>query len=220
VKDFHKALKIEEHELGRSISWRVDFLAVTHQWGKTDFEYSLHAFPSQFGLSGLQTPDLLSLLGFQRRRCSFRTGQDCFSVEIRPGLELSKFPQAFDTAYRALTEAEGHLQKCGFQLPQREVWGHFTGRSTRRDTARQRPLRDGHSAAQIEQRNRAEDDAFVFSFSWMSSGPGEKGWVTHYRAKNQPVSAEVMHVFHLLGMRGFNECRFFDFEECQWTSFR
>jgi hypothetical protein len=66
---------------------------------------------------------------------------------------------------------------------------------------------------------RSEDDAFRFTLSWMTTNQNEKGWVIHYRAKNQPVSAEVMPVLGFLGLRIFNECQFFDFEECWWTDF-
>ena len=219
MKDFHKGLKIEERQLGRSPGCNVDFLGVQHQWGKTDFEHSVHAFPSQFSTSGLQTTDLLSLLGFERQVCAFRNGLECYCVEVRPGLDLSNVPASFDTAYKALTEAERHLENCGLQLPQDQGWGYFTGRPSRGNTPRRIDFGDGHSAAKIEERNRSEDDAFRFVFSWMSSGPGEKGWVTHYGAKNQPVSAEVMHVLQFLGLRRFNECQFFDFDECWWSSF-
>jgi hypothetical protein len=219
VKDFHKGLKIGQQQLGRSAAFGVDFLAIEHQWGKADFEYSIHAFPSQFGLSGLQTTDLLALLGFQLRNCAFRNGRPCYSVEVIPGLDLSRFPNAFDAAYGALSEAERHLNSCGFQLPQPEGWGYFTGRTGRRDASRG-VLGDGHSAAHIEERNRSEDEAFRFIFGWTVVGPREKGWVTHYRAKNQPVSAEVMQVLEFLGLRSFNQCQFFDFEECWWSSFK
>ena len=121
MKDFHKGLKVGQQQLGRSAAFGVEFLAIEHQWGKADFEYSIHAFPSQFGPSGLQTTDLLALLGFRLRNCAFRNGQQCYSIEVRPGLDLSRFPNAFDAAYGVLSEAERHLNNCGFQLPQPEV---------------------------------------------------------------------------------------------------
>jgi hypothetical protein len=218
MKDFHRGQRVEQQRLGNSSGCNVEFLGVRHQWGKADFEQSIHAFPSGFTLSGSQTTDLLGLLGFERRACAFRSGQECYSVEVLPGLDLSGFPSAFDSAYGALVEAERRLDSCGFHLPQREGWGYFTGRATRRELPKYALSGDGHSAAQIEERKQSEDDAFRFVLSWMSSGSGNKGWITHFRAKNQPVSAEITNVLSFLGLRSFSQCHFFDFEECWWSS--
>jgi len=216
VKDFHSGQRIDKEQLGRAATCGVDFLAVQHQWGKEQFERSIHAFPSQFSTSGLQTTDVLALLGFEMRDCAFNHGMACYSVESRVDLDLSKLPQAFDEVYQAVIEGERHLRLCGIPLPQKEGWGYFTGRPSRQ-SGRPRPFGDGHSGSQIEQMKRSEDGTFRFALSWMTSNQDVKGWVVHYRAKNQPVSAEVMPVLGFLGLRSFNECRFFDFDECWWT---
>ena len=219
MRDFHRALKLRQHPLGRAAGCGVDFLHVEHQWGKTDFEYSLHAYPNQYTTSGLQTTDFLALLGFERRDCAFNHGFQCFSIEVRAGLDFSNLPSAFDSAYTALSEAERHLANCGILLPQREGWGYFTGRPAPRTGSRHRVLGDGHTASNTEERGRSEDDAFRFVFSWMTTGAAEKGWVIHFAAKNQPMSAELTHLFEYIGLRSFNSCQFLEFAECWWLSF-
>jgi hypothetical protein len=219
VKDFHSGLRVQQRPIGRATGCGVEFLGAEHQWGKADFEYSLHAYPNQFTTSGLQTTDFLALLGFERRDCAFNQGLQCYSIEVRPGLDLSNLPSAFDAAYTALSESERHLANCGIQLPQREGWAYFTGRQGRRTGPRRGALGDGHTASQAEERGRSEDDAFRFVFSWMSSGATEKGWVVHLTAKNQPMSAELTHLLQYIGLRSFNSCQFLDFDECWWLSF-
>lgn len=219
MRDFHRALRLGEHPLGRAAGCGVNFLHVQHQWGKTDFEYSLHAYPNQFTTAGLQTTDLLALLGFQQRDCAFNHGLQCYSIEVKQGLDFSNLPSAFDSAYTALREAERHLTNCGIQLPQREGWGYFTGRPARRTVAQRRALGDGHTASWTEERGRSEDEAFHFVFSWLAAGATEKGWVVHISAKDQPMSAELTHLFEYIGLRSFNSCQFLDFGECWWLSF-
>jgi hypothetical protein len=48
----------------------------------------------------------------------------------------------------------------------------------------------------------------------MTAGGAEKGWVIHFAAKNQPMSAELIHLFEYIGLRSFNSCQFLDFDEC------
>jgi hypothetical protein len=158
-------------------------------------------------------------LGFEVRECAFGQGRRCYSVETRVDLDLTKLPEAFDEAHQAVIEGEQHLRLCGIPLPQKEGWGYFTGRPSRQSASRPRPFGDGHSGSRIEEIKRSEDDAFRFALSWMTSNRDVKGWVVHYRAKNQPVSAEVMLALGFFGLRSFNECQFFDFEECWWTDF-
>ena len=62
----------------------------------------------------------------------------------------------------------------------------------------------------------AEDEAFKFVFTWIETNDGEKGWTTHYRPKNPPLSTELLGVFEFLGVQQFNDCPEFDFESCHW----
>jgi hypothetical protein len=47
-----------------------------------------------------------------------------------------------------------------------------------------------------------------------------KGWITHYRPKNPPLSVELESVFRFLGLSTFAQCPEFDFEPCSWSGFR
>ena len=61
----------------------------------------------------------------------------------------------------------------------------------------------------------AEDQGFSLP-RWIVTNTGEKGWVTHYRPKNPPVSAEIESVFRFLKLDTFAECPHFNFDPCFW----
>jgi hypothetical protein len=62
----------------------------------------------------------------------------------------------------------------------------------------------------------AEDQGFSFAFVWIVTNAGEKGWATHYRPKNPPLSAEIESVFRFLKLDTFAECPHFNFDPCFW----
>lgn len=59
MRDFHGALQLREHPLGRAAGCGVDFLLVEHQWGRTDFEYSLPV-----RVDGTELPGIYSTIGY------------------------------------------------------------------------------------------------------------------------------------------------------------
>jgi hypothetical protein len=61
--------------------------------------------------------------------------------------------------------------------------------------------------------NEAEDERLLFRFTFVDDG-GEKAFVTHYRPKHLPLSAELSGVSKYLGLREFGDCPEFDFEPC------
>ncbi len=65
----------------------------------------------------------------------------------------------------------------------------------------------------------AQDQTFFFRFIFLES-TGEKGFVTHYRPKHPPLSEEMESVFRYLGLRTFDDCPEFDFEQCHYRTLR
>jgi hypothetical protein len=217
MRDLHQAPKIEIIQKARAGQAGVDFLLVRHQWGKSDAALSLHAEPNQFTTAGLQTPDFLALSGFERGACSF-TQRECFARWVSESFAADAFATAFDQAFVALGAAEDHLQACGFLFEQMEGWGYFFGKRSRgRYPTEAYGLGDGHAAAESQVLKRAEDAVFEFLFSWNVTGDGHKGWVTHYRAKNPPISADLEAALRFLRLKRYSECPHFDFEPCWWT---
>ncbi len=218
-RDCHAALKTEIISSGRGAG--VEFTLAKLYWGKDDFAFSLHAAPGTYGLSGIQTTDFLSYLGFGHGRCVFVKRGECYSRRIDE-IDTAEFAQAFDESYKALTQAEEHLNACGFPLEQPEGWSYFTGKPHHGhlDTT-SHVSGDGHTAPKHQTMKRVGDDNFEFVFSWIEGG-ADKGWTTHYRPKRLPVSPEVRIVFDFLGLRPFTKCPEFDFERCDWrfTVFR
>jgi hypothetical protein len=110
------------------------------------------------------------------------------------------------------------LEACGFFLRQPEGWGHFFGRSSTGRSRGPTELRgDGHTAAKRQLLKQSEDTVFLYRFTWLEGG-GQQGWVIHYRPKHLPLSTEFASTFEFLGLRAFNDCPEFDFEECRWRS--
>jgi hypothetical protein len=217
MRDLHQAPKIEVVQKTRAGQAGVDFLLVRHQWGKTETALSLHAAPNQFTTAGMQTSDFLAMVGFQRLPCPF-THTECFARWVSDQLELDAFAGAFDQAYTALRQANNDLESCGVLFEQLEGWGYFLGKHARtRQRTAAYELGDGHTAAESKVLKRAEDAAFHYLFTWNVTAKGHKGWVTHYRPKNPPLSADLKAAFVFLGFRDFSECPHFDFELCAWT---
>jgi hypothetical protein len=218
MRDLHQALKVDIVQKARAVQTGTDFLLVRHQWGKAEIALSLHAAPNQFTTSGMQTPDFLAMLRFERSGCPFSGRGECFARWVSDPFELEAFSQAFDQAYQALRQANSDLEACGFFFEQMEGWGYFFGKRSR---TRQRPvayeLGDGHTAAESKVLKRSDDAVFQYLFTWNVTGRGHRGWVTHYRPKNPPLSADLQAAFAFLGSHNFAECPHFDFEPCSWT---
>jgi hypothetical protein len=213
-RDLHQALKTETVQ--KASIQGVNFVVVKHQWGKNDLGFSLHAEPTSFSTSGTQTTDFLAYLGFERKQCAFVARRECFAKWVEEPFDLARFAESFSPAYGAFDRAERHLQGCGFGFDQLEGWGYFMGRSSRgtRYTSHSSHS-DGHTAAKTDSMKTAEDESFKFAFTWIESDR-TKGWTTHYRPKNTPLSSELTAVFDFLKLRSFDDCPEFDFDSCYW----
>jgi hypothetical protein len=194
----------------------VSFSYVKLQHGRDRTTYSLHARPGSYGISGLQSTDVLAYLGFSRGSCGFYGGE-CYAREIGDRFDVASFAQQFAEASSAMMETDRHLQKCGVYLRRSEGLGYFLGKPSSPDRVRRPHIHgDGHSATKIERMKVAQDDVFHFVFTWIESG-NERGWTTHYRPKHAPLSAEMLAAVDFMGgFRLFEECPEFDFQSCLW----
>jgi TIR domain len=218
-RDAHSALKSEVLE--KINAGHLEVVLAMLQWGKEDKGCSLHVNPTSFSTAGLQTTDFLSYLGFQRNdRCTFTTFQRCYSKWVDQGFNVGAFATAFNAGYGHLGKAQSALEACGFSLPQPEGWGFFyekpSGRSYRESEL---VSGDGHTGVIVKQMKATEDGRFHFRFTFVDTG-SEKAFVTHYRPKHLPLSAEIYGVFKFLGLREFQQCPEFDFEKCYFRTRR
>ena len=217
TRDLHAALKTEV--VTNTTSAGVQFVVARLQNSKDDSKLSLHAAPNSYSTAGIQTTDFLKYLGFVRGSCAFVRGE-CYSIGIPSDFDLANFAVAFANSYVKLEEAEKHLDKCAFFLPQPEGWGYFFGKLS--DTQGRRHTLftsggDGHTAPKSESLKTSEDEYFNFILSFMSGGHEyEKGWVFHYHPKHMPLSAEIRGALKFFDLKPFNQCPFFDFEPCYW----
>ena len=212
--DPHQSLKSEI--VARAQSRLAPVLLARLQWSKEDIGFSLHVSPNTFSSYGVQSTDFLGMMGFQRSRCQFTSGE-CYWRWVQEGFDLEKFAQAFGQAYGQLTEAEKRLEACGFFIDQSEGWGFFLGghaRSRRRDFGMSG---DGHTGLKVQAMKQSEDANFQFRFTWLEADHS-KGWITHYRPKHPPLSSELESVFAFLRLNRFAQCPEYDFEECHWRS--
>ena len=171
-------------------------------------------------MSGIQQTDLLNCLGFSPSDCSFTAGRRCYVRWVEESFDPKVFADAFSKAYALLSEAEGGLQNCGFALRRPEGWGYFYGKPVRSSGGGLPSLSgDAHTGMKIEPMQKAEDDAFLYRFTWIET-PQERGWVTHYHPKHPPLSSELKGVFSYLGLQEFDSCPEFDFEPCFFRSLR
>lgn len=200
-RDLHSALKTDV--IASAEGRGVQFKLVELQWSKDDIAYSVHANPTTFSSSGLQTAELLAHLGFKVGSCAFFPNGKCLANMVRPDFPLADFAGAFALAYPALREAERQLRECGFAIDQPD---------------RFRSSGDGHTSPQSQQMKQFEDEHFIFIMSWIEGG-GDRGWTFHYHPKHPPLSGEMRAAFSFLELREFEQCPYFDFEPCYWRFF-
>jgi TIR domain-containing protein len=213
AKDLHSALRSEEID---SISQGLPLKVVRLQHGKDQFSYSLHAFPNSFSSAGLQTTDLLAFLGFRRGPCGFGASE-CYAVRVGEGFKLAEFSAAFRKFSELVNKAERHLSACGLYLPQPEGWSYFVGggRPDRRP-APPRARGNGHHSPKQERMKESEDESFRYVFTWIEGG-SDKGWVTHYVAKDDASAERLAFLPNLFSeFQRFEECPEFGFEPCFW----
>ena len=183
TRDLHAALKTEV--VSTAAGSGVQFAIAGLQNSKEDIRFSLHAASTSWSSAGIQTTDYLKYLGFERGSCAFVRGE-CYSLGIPSDFDPANFAVASANSYAKLDEAEKHLDKCSFFLPQPEGWGYFFGKLSgiegRRRTLFTYGAGDGHTAPKSESLKNSEDDYFHFVLSFLNGGP--KGWVFHYHPKH------------------------------------
>ncbi|HLG72568.1 MAG TPA: TIR domain-containing protein [Chloroflexota bacterium] len=199
----HQSLKTEEVATGAVDGLNVKLVRL--QDGKEDIRFSLHAYVSTWISAGFQLGDFLELAGFEKGRCAFFPGGECYARQVSGDFNLGAFTDAGGRAYQELRGAETHLQRCGIFLDRPSA-------RTRRGYAGARG--DGHTSPKQTSMKQAEDDNFQFAFTWLEGGQ-DKGWATHYRPKQDP-SAELMAAFNYLDFNQFGQCPEFDFDPCYW----
>ena len=207
MRDLHSALKTfvlnDIHEGG------VRYKVIRLQYGKDDFQNTLHASPSAFTYGGIQTGDVFNFLGFKRSPCPFHEGE-CFVKEIPDIVDAQQFALSFNKAYRSFQDSSKHLETCGIYIScpeshSRSYRYRIAGASF-----------DGHTAPQSKHLKEAEDDYFRFIFSFIHGG-NEKGWTIHFRAKHMPLAQEFSDALDFLhGFREYGQCPEFEFDSCWW----
>jgi hypothetical protein len=216
--DHHSALRIDEI-ITQSLPGPTPTAQLTLaklQWGKEDIAYNLHVAPFTRTSSGIQRTDFLNYLGFERNRCQFVTGQQCYTRWVDPGFNQEGFWHAFEQAYAALLFGQQELHACGLGLPQSDGRTLIHGRISRYvRLASPSGMGDGHTASSSKLVASADDEQFRFAYSSLEM-PNVKGWVTHYSARHAPPSSESEVAFAFLGLQGFDSCPQFDFEPCHW----
>jgi hypothetical protein len=216
-RDPHSALKSDV--IRRISKDGAEFVLARLQYGKTDIHFSLHASPNTFSRSGLQSTDFLSILGFQHSdQCPFSSLHRCYVKWVTEDFQIGDFATAFSSAFTQLSQAEQGLNACGFILPRNKGYAHFGYASGAGANRGPRLLSgDGHTAQEIKRMKRTEDDRFQFQFNFIETDR-EAGFVTHYRPQHPPLSAEMVGVFNYLGLKRFDECPDFDFEQCYYRT--
>jgi hypothetical protein len=216
-RDPHSALKSDViHRISKD---GAEFVLARLQYGRTDIGFSLHVSPNTFSTSGLQTTDFLTILGFQRSdQCPFASLHRCYVKWVGEDFQIGDFANAFSAAYAQLSQAEQGLNACGFMLPRSASYAHFGYGSGPAANRGPRLLTgDGHTAQEVKRMKRTEDDKFLFQFNFIET-EREAGFVTHYRPQHPPLSAEMVGVFSYLGLKRFDECPDFDFEQCYYRT--
>lgn len=214
-RDPHQSLKSEI--LAQTQSKSVRLLLAKLQWSKSDIGFSLHTNPYTYSTHGFQANDFLKLLGFERSRCSFLSGNECYVKWVDKGFDVTHFARLFDQSFANLLAAQRDLEQCGFFFEQPEGWGYFFGKRSGGSRREWGMRGDGHTAMAVKSMKESEDTTFLYKFSWLESAH-EKGWVIHYRPKHPPLSSELQSVFRFLGLQEFKQCPEYDFETCYWNS--
>lgn len=216
-KDLHRALRSEVVARANAGDPGMELVVAHMQYGKDDEATGLHVRPSSFSSAGIQTTDMLALLGFERAVCGV-LGGECYSAQVDNNFDVVRFAGVVGSAFRAIEQADRHLSACGFLLPRTEGWGYFWGKPSSGRTSEQRGGGDGHTGLRTEPMKKSADEFFHFAFSWREAEDG-KGWIVHYKPKHSPLAEDVEAAFRMLRLRTFEQCPEFDFDRCWWRYF-
>jgi hypothetical protein len=211
--DLHSALKTEEISRADANGTKLALVRLIH--GKDKSTLTIHANPTTFSFSGLQTTDILAMLGFIRSSCAFMTGGQCYARSVGENFNLDDFARVFPLGSKAVYEAYRLLQNCGLDLGANEGWGYFYGMQSGRRTHSSAVSGDGHTSPKTEVMKDKTDNLFRYVFTWIQGG-SDKGWVTHIIPLNLPLLPEHEAIFRQLGFSAFTECPQNDFNQCWW----
>ncbi len=211
--ELHSALKTEL--VAKTDAAGTQFALVRLVHGRDKSNLTLHANPTSFSTYGLQTPDVLSILGFTRGTCAFMVGGQCYARAVRDDFDLSEFTRVFPVGSQALKDVEKLLLDCGLTIGAEEGWGYFLGGSSGRVVRARSAYGDGHTSPKTSKLKEKTDNLFHYVLTFIEGG-SNKGWVTHTWPVNPPLSPEHLAVFRLLDLQGFRECPQNDFDPCWW----
>jgi hypothetical protein len=215
-RNLHSALRTEP--IAEASGGGVIFKQMKLTHGRDDISFSVHARPGEWSSAGIQTTDILALIGFRRAPCPF-FGLECYARAVNEPFSVADFAADFDRARSALLESEHHLDKCGISIPSPEGIGFFYGKpssSSRGRSTLWHTSGDGHNAANVQKLKGAEDKYFSFVLTF-GEFHGTKGWVFHYKPKSPPLTPEMQAALDFIGnFSVFPECPEFDFESCAW----
>ena len=217
MADLHSALRADI--LGRATSPEksIEFALVKLTRARDRFSLVVHAYPSSYSFSGVQTADILGFLGFTMNRCTVFEGGKCYAREVSDHFELDTFARGFGPACQAVQDAEKDLNNCGLTLEPSEGNAFFGGGGGRHGLRRLASYADnGHVADTVEEKRTAADERYAYNFTWITGQ--ERGWVTHVWPIVGDLSPEERAVFDWAGLRGFKECPQHGFEPCWWFS--
>ena len=211
--DLHSALKTEIVSKADANGTQLALVRLIQ--GRDKSLLTLHANPTTFSTYGLQTTDVLAMLGFTRSACAFMTSGQCYVRPVAEDFDLTEFTRIFPIGTRALDEADRLVTECGLNLGTAEGWGYFTGKPSGRRSRGRVANGDGHISPKTEVMKDKTDNLFRYVFTWIQDG-SDKGWVTHIIPLNLPLSPEHEAVFVQLGLLNFAECPQNDFNPCWW----
>lgn len=215
-RNLHSALRTElvAEASGGGVIFKQ--MKLTHS--RNDISFSVHARPGEWSTAGIQTTDILALIGFRRQPCPF-FNMECYARAVNESFSVADFSTDFNQARNALRESEQHLDKCSVSIPSPEGIGFFHGKPSSPTARRGRALwstGDGHNAANVRKLKESEDKYFSFILTF-GEFQTTKGWVFHYKPKNPPLTPEMQAALRFIGNSNtFPECPEFDFEPCAW----
>ncbi len=175
--ELHSALKTEEIASVKAASTELKLIKLIQ--GRERSTLTLHANPTSFSTSGLQTTDVLSVLGFTRGGCAFMPGGQCYARAVADNFNINEFVRVFPTASQALIDAEGLLRNCGLTIGTEEGWGYFLGSPSRRHRWPRTVNGDGHKSPKTSDPKKSTDNLFSYAFTFIEGG-ADTGWVTHF----------------------------------------
>ena len=123
-RNLHSALRTEP--VAEASGGGVIFKQMKLTHGKNDSSFSVHARPGEWISAGIQTTDILALIGFRREPCPF-FNMECYARGVNESFSVVDFATDFNQARNALRESEQHLDKCGIFIPSPEGKGFFYG---------------------------------------------------------------------------------------------